>query len=135
VELVRSIFSSWERGDFGSAEWAHPQIEYVIADGPTPGSWRGLSSMADGWREFLNAWEDYRAMSDEFIELDDERVVVILRTVSGRGRTSGMELRDVQGQHVNLFHLRGGRVTRLVIYFEGERALADLGVAREGHAS
>ena len=33
VEIVRSIFAAWERGDLGSAEWAHPEIEFVIADG------------------------------------------------------------------------------------------------------
>jgi hypothetical protein len=41
VELVRSIFAARERGDFSSAEWAHPEIEYVVLDGPSPGSWRG----------------------------------------------------------------------------------------------
>jgi hypothetical protein len=30
VELVRSISAAHERGDYGSAEWAHPDIEYVI---------------------------------------------------------------------------------------------------------
>jgi hypothetical protein len=29
-ELVRSISAAHERGDYGSAEWAHRDIEYVI---------------------------------------------------------------------------------------------------------
>jgi ketosteroid isomerase-like protein len=133
VELVRSIFAAWERGDFSSTKWADPEIEYVIADGPAPGSWRGLPGMAEGWRNFLNAWEDYRAIADEYVELDDDRVVVLLHDVSGRGKTSGIELRDVRGKRVNLFHLRGGKVHRLVIYFEGERALADLGLTPDAN--
>ena len=27
VEIVRSIYAAWERGDFSSTEWAHPEIE------------------------------------------------------------------------------------------------------------
>jgi ketosteroid isomerase-like protein len=26
VEIVRSIFAAWERGDYSSVEWAHPEI-------------------------------------------------------------------------------------------------------------
>jgi hypothetical protein len=37
VELVRSVVSAWERGDYSSTEWAHPEIEFVIADRPSPG--------------------------------------------------------------------------------------------------
>ncbi len=134
LELVRSVFAAWERGDFGATQWADPEIEYVIADGPAPGSWKGLEGMAAGWRNFLNAWEGYRAVADQYVEVGDDRVVVLLHDVSGRGKTSGLELRHVQGKRVNLFHLRRGKVWRLVIYFEGERALAELGLAR-GHSS
>jgi hypothetical protein len=39
VELVRSICRAWESGDYSSADWAHPDLEYVYADGPSPGHW------------------------------------------------------------------------------------------------
>jgi hypothetical protein len=34
LDLVPSIHAGWESRDYGSAEWAHPEIEYVIVDGP-----------------------------------------------------------------------------------------------------
>jgi ketosteroid isomerase-like protein len=58
VELVRSIYAAWERGDYSSTEWAHPEIDFVIADGPQPGHWTGVAGMAEGWRAFLSAWDD-----------------------------------------------------------------------------
>ena len=128
LDLVRSIYAAWERGDFSSAEWADPEIDFAFADGPEPGSWRGLAGMAEGYRDWLRAWEDFRAEPEEYLVIDDERILVLVRN-SGRGRTSGLE---VESHSVaNLFHLRGGKVTRIVVYLDRGRALADLGLGRE----
>ncbi len=91
VELVRAIYAAWESGDFSHVEWAHPEIEFVIVDGPSPGSWTGLAGMAEGFRDWLSAWEDLRVEADQYRELDDERVLVLVRNI-GRGKTSGLEL-------------------------------------------
>ena len=130
LELVQSIFAAWERGDFSAAEWADPEIEYVIADGPAPGRWTGLAGMAAGFREFLSAWEDVRALAEEYRELDGERVLVLAH-LSGRAKKSGLELGQIQAKGAGLFHVRSGKVTRHVFYTRRERALADLGLAPE----
>jgi ketosteroid isomerase-like protein len=130
VDLVRSIYAAWERGDFGSAEWAHPELEWVVVGGPTPGSWRGLTAVADSLRDFLNAWEGLSNEAEEYRELDDVRVLVLVR-YSGRGKSSGLELAQMGTPAANLFHVRNGRVTTFVHYWDRESALADLGLAPE----
>jgi ketosteroid isomerase-like protein len=135
VDLVRSIYAAWGRGDFFSpADWAHPEVEHVIADGPTPTSRTGLLAMAQGMREFLSTWEDFRIAVDEYRELDDGCVLVLVR-FSGRGKTSGVEIGQVQAEAANLLYVRSGKVTRLVFYWDREHALADLGLAPEGDAA
>jgi ketosteroid isomerase-like protein len=131
LDLVRSIYAAWERGDFGSAEWAHPAIEYVVADGLEPGSWTGLAGISEGTRNWMSAWNEWRAEADECHELDAERVLVLVRFI-GRGKTSGLEVGQLRTNGANLFHVRDGMVTRLVVYWDRERALADLGLAPEG---
>jgi ketosteroid isomerase-like protein len=132
VNLVRSIFAAWERGDFSSAEWARPEIEFVIVDGPAPGSWRGVAEMARAYRGWIGAFDEYRVVADEYRVLDSERVLVLLHA-TGRGKASRMDLAEMrfQEQGANLFHLRDGRVTRLVLFWHAKRALAHLGLAPE----
>jgi hypothetical protein len=133
---VRSIYAAWGRGDWSSAEWAHPQIEYVLADGPTPGTWIGLAGMSEGWGEWLRAWAHLRCEADEYRVLDDERVLVLAH-FAGRGRASGLEIGEISspgaGGCASLWHIRDGQVWRLVNYWERDGALADLGLAPEGN--
>lgn len=129
LDLVRSIYADWERGDWSSASWAHPQIEYVMVDEPGSQPSRGVAAMAKAWRSFLSAWEAYRLEPVEYRQLGDERVLVMVHAY-GRGKSSGVELSEsTRGSGgANLFHIRDGRVVRLEAYFDRENALADLGL-------
>ena len=130
LHLVRSLYGAWEGGERSSIDWAHPEIEFVIADGPSPGSWRGLAGMAEGFRDLLNAWQEWCPQADEYLELDGERVLV-LDHFKGRGKTSGLEIWQTRTEGAVLFHFREGKATRVVVYWDREHALADLGLAPE----
>ena len=64
LDLVRSIYADWERGDYSSTEWAHQRIELVIADLPDQDISKGAAAATEAWDEFLNAWEGHRARAD-----------------------------------------------------------------------
>jgi len=134
VEFVRSIYTAWERGDWSSAAWADPQIEFVIADGPVPFRTTGVRGMREGWRSWLSAWEGFGMRAEEFRELDDERVLVLHR-YSGRGKSSGVELDEMRARAAIVVHVRDAKVTRLVGYNDREHALADLAPASRPHAA
>ena len=141
VDLVRSIYAAWERGDFTSAEWAHPEIEYVWADGPAPGTWTGLTRMAEAARGIstglagmaeraranLNPWASVSIKATDYREIDAMRVLVLNR-FTARGKRSGLEMGQLETNGAHLFHLDNGQVTRLVLYWDRANALADLGL-------
>ncbi len=129
LDLVRSIYADWERGDYSSRDWAHPEIEFVDVEGPERGSSTGLVGMRDSFRSWLRAWEQFRLEAEEYRELDDQRLLV-LDHLSGRGKTSGLELEQMRAAGAWLFHVHGGKVTRMVRYLDRDRALADLGLEK-----
>jgi len=127
LDLVRSIYADWERGDFGSGRWADPDIELVWPDGPSPDTWSGLSGVQARWRDFLDAWDDYRVRAEDYLMIDGERVLALVR-FTARGKESGVEVGESGARRANLFHIRDGLVRRLVLYWDRDRALADLGL-------
>jgi ketosteroid isomerase-like protein len=127
LDLVRSIFADWECGDFRSVEWADPEIETLILGAPYPRQTKGVAEMAEGFRAFVSTWEGYRVEAEEFRELDDKCVLVLIHD-AGRGKGSGLELEQIAGERAMLFELRAGKVHRFVTYWDRDRALSDLGL-------
>jgi ketosteroid isomerase-like protein len=127
LDLVRSIYAAWQRGDFGAVEWADPEIEFVAADGPDVSQSTGVAAMTESWRQWMGAWENYRSEAEEYRELDGERVLVLMRH-GGRGKASGVEVEHLDRRGTNLLHIRDGKVVRLALYWDRDHALADLGL-------
>jgi ketosteroid isomerase-like protein len=123
--LVRSIYADSERRDFSRVEWADPEIavsQLWVAPNPAPSAdwrrWDGRSTT--GWAPRRTCAWRRRAIG----ELDDGRVVVLFRAF-GRARITGLDLDRVGA---SVFEVRGGKVTRLVVYYDRDLPFADLGL-------
>jgi len=81
--------------------------------------------MVEHMRQLLTPWACSRAEPEEFRELDGERILV-LATFVQRGKASGLE---VPANAATVFHVHDGKVTKLAVYANRDRALADLGLA------
>jgi len=125
LELVRSIYAAWERGDFTSVEWAHPEIECVSDEPLIPLDATGIAELGRVWGNWLHAWDGFHIDADGCREVDGERVLALVR-YGGRDRLHGQEV--VPTEAATLFQVHHGKVARLVIYWDRDRAFADLGL-------
>jgi ketosteroid isomerase-like protein len=123
VEVVREIFSAWERGDFTSIDWADPEIEFSIP-GPDLHVHRGIEAAGRAWAEFLGAFDDLSIVGEEFHDAGDK--VVVEQIFRGRGKGSGIPIDEIPGGAV--FTLRDGKVTRFQGYVTAEEAMASAGL-------
>jgi ketosteroid isomerase-like protein len=129
LDLVRSIYADWERGKFGNLDWADAQIEFVFADGPEAGTWKGSDGLAHATRQFLGAWDEVRIAAESYHVLADGSVLVIEQR-SGRGKTSGIEFGQAQGG-AHLFEIAEGKVTKLITYWTRSALPAELDLDKD----
>lgn len=108
LDLVRSIYAAWDRGEFSHTEWADPKIEYVNPSGAIePGTRHGLTAFRRAVESVFDGWETWR-MEPEQLEVFGEHVAVVVR-YRARGRGSGVE---VEGRESALWTVRDGKVVR-----------------------
>jgi uncharacterized protein len=127
LELIRPIYEEWGRGNWRpSFEVYDPHMEWGWSS-----EFLGLAGVYEDRRDpnprlkaWLSGWEFWRAEAEEFLEIEDH--VVVLATYHGRGKGSGVEIRQ-EGAHV--FKLRDGKVVRLEIFASREKALASVPAA------
>jgi ketosteroid isomerase-like protein len=117
VAVVRRVYEGWSRGDFSQTELFDPEIEFEMIDWPHPAKSRGIEAMSETWLATLSAWEDFRAKPEEVIDHGDN--VLVLNSISGRGRGSGA---DVSALTATVWTIEGGRVARLALYWDTARA-------------
>jgi ketosteroid isomerase-like protein len=127
VDLVRSIYAAWGRGEYRWIDWADPEIEFVNADGPDRGTHVGLAAMAESWRRLLGVWSEFQTEAQEYVELEDGRVLV-LAEFGGTALIHGLDIQDGRSKGANIFEIEDGKVRKLTLYWNRNRALADLGL-------
>ena len=95
VDLVRSIYESWEQGDFSrTTEWAHPEIECASFGGPVSGGFTGTAAIEDGWRAMMEILDEPQPEAQEYRDVDEERVLVLGR-LRGRDKESGADVEQL----------------------------------------
>ena len=128
VELVRSIYADWERGDWNSTAYAFdPEMEFARIGRPDfaehLGEWRGFDEMRAALLAWMRSWEDIRVQAERVIDLGDR--VLVLSRQSGRGKRSGVPLDTEYG---DIFTIRDGKIVRWELYMERADALAAAGL-------
>jgi ketosteroid isomerase-like protein len=124
VEAVRSILANWARGDYSSVDWADSDIEFITPLDSTVT--RGHDALKRRWREFLTAWDHFATEPERFVDVGDDRVLVLVRFES-RGRASGTPTSGFTGGQ--LFTLREGKVVRLALYSNPVEAFEAAGLS------
>jgi hypothetical protein len=127
LDLVRSIYADWERGDFTRTAWAHPEIEFVSVSSLETYRTKGLVGISTFVRHVFGTFADWRDEAERYQELDERRVLV-LDALSGRGRASGVDLSRTPALSARVFEIHDGKVTRLIVYNDRDLALAELGL-------
>jgi hypothetical protein len=100
----------------------------VFADGLEPGSFMGRDGLVQAMRGLFGAIEDFRNEAEEYRELDAGRVLVLTR-LSGRGKTSGVQIGHLGAE---VFEIHNRTVTKIVVYWARDHAFADPGAGGVG---
>jgi ketosteroid isomerase-like protein len=125
VEIVRSLYDGWLRGDMG-LELLDPDISMVeSATLPGAASAFGIGAVRRYIESFSKHWDEIRFEPQEFIDAADDGVVVVARLV-GKGKRSGIEVNRVWAY---VWTVRGSKVKSMVGYANRAEALKAVGLA------
>jgi ketosteroid isomerase-like protein len=131
TEELRRLYDEWAKGNLLALQYiADPEIEWEWAPEMAslfggPRVYRGLDEIWVATKEWLVPWEHYWMTADEFIEVDSDRVLVLM-VIHGRAH-SGNELEQ---QVAALWTMRDGKATAVRYYMSRDEALEAAGVQR-----
>jgi ketosteroid isomerase-like protein len=85
----------------------------------------GLDGFVDAWRDWLSAWDAWVVTPTEFVDVDEERVLVLME-VRARSKTHQVEM---PLKAANLFTVRDGQVARLELFLDQAEAVKAAGLS------
>jgi len=126
VEIVRRIFDALDGPAAVAALW-DPEVEFDVSRdiwGAVVGGghYRGVDGVRQWMLDLYGAWEQMDLDCEELIDAGEQVIVVL--SVRGRGRTSGIE---VAYRPAGIWTVRRGRVVRVVWFPTRHEALEALG--------
>jgi ketosteroid isomerase-like protein len=108
------------------AEVFHPELEHHSVFAAVEGEvYRGIEGQRKRWENVTATWDDFRIAVSEVHDVDDERVVVVLR-LTGKAKGSGVPLDTLLGQ---VWTWRDGKVWLIVTHTDPREALEAVGLS------
>jgi ketosteroid isomerase-like protein len=105
-------------------------VEALLADSITPDftatqpleatTYEGVDGLRRMWLDWLEPWSRYETQIDELIEVDHERVLVL---VHDRGRRDGVDA-DVDIYAAAIWTIRDGKVAHIAFFTSRDEARA-----------
>ena len=128
VELVRDLYSQWERGNFWSAEMYAPDVEWHWSSAARAlrggsASYKGLDEIGAAMREWVREWGWWSITAEKLIDAGD--CVVVLTTLHARLKDGRGEVHD---HGADVITLREGRIVRMEIFDTPDEALEAAGL-------
>ena len=130
VEVVRRLYEAVERGDSATVfALYHPDVECDASRSPLPRliggeGFRGHDGLRRFFRERAEAWENIHDKCEQLIDAGTDVLAVV--TVSGRGRTSGI---DVETTMTGVWTVRDRQIVRMVWFGSHDEALEAAGLS------
>ena len=121
VELARRAFGAVEADGLGAAlDFLDPDVEFEPPDEALEhrGSFKGHDAVRERWDVLFEPFSDVRIDAEEFLEADEETIVVVFR-IHARGKASGV---PVEMQLAHVLTVRDGRAVRLKAYLDPDEA-------------
>jgi hypothetical protein len=88
------------------------------AEDPTQPTFSGMDGFRGAFLDWLSAWESWVVTATNFIDVDENRVLVLL-DVRARSKTHQVEM-PIEG--ANLLTLRDGKLARIELFFKRAQA-------------
>jgi ketosteroid isomerase-like protein len=127
VEIVRSIFDAWAKGEFGPALLRHLDehvLYFIPPDFPEFGVFVGPEGVGEHTRRFLAQW---KRLSIEAKHVEAAGDTVLVKCIQrGTGRVSGIEGNSF---YCMLFTFRRDKIVRMEVVMDEADALKAAGLS------